>query len=67
VYCYLACSETKLKAVKIEKGDVDVLASEFDLARPLVERQLRLAGGNVQEAMRRLMGVMVPRQEAAAR
>jgi hypothetical protein len=52
-----SCSEAQLKAVKVDKADVDALAAEFDLPRPVAERQLRIAGGDLRAAMRALMGV----------
>lgn len=55
--CTINRSESKLKAVKIEKTDVDVLADQFDLPKPLAERQLRIAGGDLQAALRTLVGL----------
>lgn len=53
-------SEAKLKAVKVDKADVDMLAEQFDLTKPVAERQLRLAGGDVHAALRALIGVVPP-------
>lgn len=58
------CSAAKLKAVKVDKADVDALAHEFDLPKAVAERQLRLAGGDVHAAFRSLMGLQ---QEPAVR
>lgn len=46
----VATQEAALKAVKIEAADVATLVTEFELPKPLAERALRQAGGNVKAA-----------------
>ena len=46
-----AARERELAKVPIEKTDVDLIATEFEIPRPKAERTLREHGGNVVEAL----------------
>lgn len=50
-----ACSEAKLKAVKVDKANVETIASEFSLPLAVAERQLRLNGGSLNATIAALV------------
>ncbi|KAK2080094.1 hypothetical protein QBZ16_002490 [Prototheca wickerhamii] len=46
--------ERELAAVKVESGDVELIAAEFEIEKKAAERHLREAGGDVKAALRSL-------------
>lgn len=48
--------EKALMAIKVDQKDVGWLQKNFDLSQAVAERELRLNGGNLQEAAKALMG-----------
>lgn len=52
----MPCREAKLKAVKVDKANVDTIASEFSLPAAVAERQLRLNGGDLKATILALVG-----------
>ena len=55
--------EAALAAVPVAATDIDALAADFDIARPLAERVLRIVGGDLARARRHL--VVGPDAQAA--
>ncbi len=50
-----ACRERELAALKISKGDIDAIASEFELDAKTAERRLREHRGNLRQALEALL------------
>ena len=47
--------ERELAALKISKGDIDAIASEFELDAKTAERRLREHRGNLRQALEALL------------
>lgn len=52
----LLAGEEALKQVKIAPGDVELLVRELEWSKPLAERVLRLAGGDVKALIKGVCG-----------
>lgn len=47
--------EKELAAVKVNKEDIDVIASEFEMDKKAAERRLRENGGDLEKALHALL------------